>query len=79
MSVLCGEGGVIADRGYLAAQVKDLRQMLGDLVEWADNPARPFPGDAVALAGQLTWLAALLLADNDMPRGQAGEPTDHNG
>jgi hypothetical protein len=79
MSVLCGEGGVIADRGYLAAQVKDLRLTLSDLVEWTDNPARPFPGDAVALADQLTWLAALLLADNDIPREQAHEPTDHNG
>jgi hypothetical protein len=63
---------MIADRPYLAAQLKDLRRMLSELDDWTDNPVRQFPGDSVAIADQLRWLAALLVADEDVPGGQAG-------
>lgn len=60
---------MIADRPYLAAQVKDLQLELSLLSEWTDNPDRPFPGDAVVLADRLRWVALLLLADDHMPKG----------
>lgn len=62
---------MIADRPYVAAQVKDLGLRLGELTEWTDNPARPFPGDAVRLAEQLRWVAVLLLADDETPRRES--------
>jgi hypothetical protein len=62
---------MIADRPYLAAQVKAVRRELSGLADWIDNPARPFPGDAVALAEQFQWVAALLLADDEIPGGPA--------
>lgn len=62
---------MIADRPYLADQVKAVQLELSGLTDWTDNPARPFPGDAVALAEQLQWVAALLLADDEIPGGPA--------
>lgn len=58
---------MIADRQFLAAQVKEIQRALNELTDWTDNPARQFPGDAAALADQLRWLALLLQADSDMP------------
>jgi hypothetical protein len=58
---------MIADRPYLADEVKNLQLKLDELADWTDNPAKPFPGDAVALADQCRWMALLLLADDDMP------------
>ncbi len=53
---------MIADRRYLATRVHELQLELSLLSEWTENPDRPFPGDAVALAGQLRRLAELLTA-----------------
>ncbi len=63
---------MIADRPFLADQFKELLLSVSELADWIDNPAKPFPSDAVALADQLQWLATLLRADGDMPGGQAG-------
>lgn len=61
---------MIADRRYLAAQVRELQLELSLLSEWTESPDRPFPGDAVALAGQFRRLAELLTTI-DIPGAQA--------
>jgi hypothetical protein len=58
---------LIADRPYLAGQFKELLLKLDGVADWTDYPAKPFPGDALALAEQLEWLAILLRADDDVP------------
>jgi hypothetical protein len=61
---------LIADRPYLADQFKELKLNLSELDDWIDNPARPFPGDSVAIADQLQWLATLLRAEDETPKRQ---------